>query len=109
MQITASTAEPWTILTLSGPIDHAGAEQLKTDLLPRLTGGPVALDFSGVDYVTSSGFRVLMQAEREQRTQQGRLLLGNLSDNVRRFFDMAGLSTLFTITHDIRTALATKS
>ena len=92
------------MLSLTGPIDNAGAGELKAILLPLMTGGSVALDFGGVDYVTSSGFRVLMQAEREQRAKQGRLLLGNMSDDVRRFFDIAGVSALFKIAHDLRAA-----
>lgn len=106
MQITETTVGEWTILALDGKIDQAGAEILKAALLPRMTGGSVALDFTGVEYVTSVGFRVLMQAEREQRAKQGRLMLGNMSEMVRRFFDIAGLSPVFKITHDVRTAVA---
>ncbi len=101
MQINETQHGAWTVLVLSGKIDQPGAEELKTALLPRMTGGAVALDFTGVEYVTSVGFRVLMQAEREQRAQGGRLLLGNMSEPVRRFFDIAGLSVVFKITHDV--------
>ena len=109
MQITESTQGTWTVLTLAGKIDNAGADELKAALLPRLTGNAVALDFTGVEYVTSSGFRVLMQAEREQRAKHGRLLLGNMSEPVRGFFDMAGLSTVLKITHDIQSVISQSS
>ncbi len=101
MQITVSTRGPWTVLSLSGKIDERGTEDLKAALLPRMTGGVVALDFAGVEYITSLGFRTLMQAEREQRAKHGRLLLGNLSDPVERFFETAGLGTVFQITYDL--------
>ena len=107
MQITETKEGDWTILALDGKIDHAGAEALKGALLPRMTGGAVALDFAGVEYVTSVGFRVLMQAEREQRAKQGKLMLGNMSETVRKFFDVAGLSVVFKIVHDVRAAIAT--
>ncbi|HVU24676.1 MAG TPA: STAS domain-containing protein [Opitutus sp.] len=97
MQIEFSTQGGWTVVSLTGPIDHAGAEKLKNALLPLMTGGAVALDFAGVDYVTSAGFRTLMQAEREQRARHGKLVLGNMSDDVRRFFDIAGLSAMFKV------------
>ena len=105
MQITESKIATWTVLTLNGKIDQAGAEELKAALAPHLTGGLVALDFTQVEYVTSQGFRVLMQALKEQSAKGGRLLLGNMSESVRAFFDMAGLSTVFKVVHDIHVVI----
>jgi anti-anti-sigma factor len=105
MTITTSTQGDWTLLTLVGKIDNAGSETLKATLFPLLTGGSVALQCSEVEYVTSSGFRVLMQAEKEQRLKGGRLILGNLTEPVGRFFEIAGLHTLFKIVPDLKAAL----
>lgn len=105
MQINSSTQGGWTVLTLTGKIDHAGADELKTALAPHLAGGALALDFTGVEYVTSSGFRVLLQAFKDLRAAGGQMILGNMSSSLRGFFDMAGLSTVFKITHDIRTVI----
>lgn len=101
MQITPSSQGSWTVLTLAGPIDYAGADELKAALAPHLGAGSLALDFTGVEYITSVGFRVLLQAFKDIRAAGGRLLLGNMSEPLRGFFDMAGLSTVFKITHDI--------
>ncbi len=106
MHITQTTQPPWTVLTLGGKIDNAGSEELKAALLPLMNGGAVALDFTNVEYITSSGFRVLMVAQKQQQAAKGRLLLGNMSDPLRHFFDMAGLSTVFRITSDFKQALA---
>ena len=108
MQITESKIAAWTVLTLNGKIDQAGADALKAALAPHLTGGLVALDFTHVEYVTSQGFRVLMQALKEQTAKGGRLLLGNMSEPVRMFFDMAGLSTVFKVVHDIHVVIQAK-
>ena len=108
MKITESKIGTWTVLTLAGKIDHIGAEELETVLLPKMTGGAVALDFRAVDFITSSGFRVLMRAERDQEAKQGRLLLGNMRDAVRSIFDVAGLSQYFKITHDIAAVINVK-
>jgi len=104
MQIEFSTQGGWTVVAVEGPIDNAGAEQLRAALLPLMTGGAVAVDFGRVDYVASAGFRTLMQAEREQRAKKGKFMLGNMSPDVRRFFDIAGLSALFKITTDLGAA-----
>lgn len=101
MKISESKQGTWTVLTLSGKIDHAGADELEPVLLPQMRGGAVALDFGGVDFISSSGFRVLMRAEREQDARKGRLVFGNMRDAVRQVFDVAGLSQHFKITHDL--------
>lgn len=106
MQITESSSGSWTVLTLSGKIDNAGSEELKAKLLPLMTGGGVALDFTGVEYITSSGFRVLMMALKQQSAAKGRLVLGNMSEALRGFFEMAGLGTLFKITANIRDVIS---
>ncbi len=105
MNISSSTYRDWALLTLEGKLDNAGSDQLKAALFPLLTGGAVALDCSGVEYVTSSGFRVLMQAEKDQRLKGGRLILGNLSTPVSGFFQIAGLYSLFKIVPDLKAAL----
>lgn len=101
MKIAESKQGSWTVLKLEGRIDHVGADELEPVLLPHMRGGAVALDFGGVEFVTSSGFRVLMRAEREQAAKGGRLVLGNMRDAVRSVFDIAGLSQHFKITHDL--------
>jgi anti-anti-sigma factor len=111
MQIASSARGPWTVLSLDGKLDNAGADLLKADLLPRLAAGPasVALDFAKVEYVTSSGFRVLLQAEKEQRKHGGRLLIAHLSPTLRNFFEIAGLHTVLRLVPDLDAALASES
>jgi len=101
MQISQSHQGSWVVLTLVGPLDESGAAELDVALAPLVKGGAVALDFAGVDYVTSSGFRVLMKACREQLANQGQFVLGRMSEPVRRFFEIAGLGSFFKIVPDL--------
>jgi anti-sigma B factor antagonist len=95
------------VLALEGKLDNAGSDTLKAVLLPLLSsGGSVALDFARIDYVTSSGFRVLLQAEKEQRQRGGRLLIAHLSPALRNFFEIAGLHTVLRLVPDLEAALA---
>lgn len=105
MQITQSQQNSWVLLTLVGKLDNAGADELEATLTPLLTGGAIALDFAGVEYVTSSGFRVLIKALKQQTAVNGSLVLGQMSEPVRRFFDIAGLGTVFKIVPDLKTVL----
>ena len=106
MNIVTSSRGSWTLFILSGKLDNTGSDELKRVLAPHLvSGGAIALDFGGIEYVTSSGFRVLMQAEKELRLKNGRLLLGNLSKPVAGFMEIAGLHTLFKIVPDLKAAI----
>ena len=105
MQITRSEHGSWVLLTLVGKMDNAGAAELEAVLGPLLTGGSVALDFAEVEYVTSSGFRVLMKGMRQQLGNKGEFVLGRMSDPVRRFFEIAGLGTYFKIVGDLKPVL----
>ncbi len=108
MQISQSQKTSWVVLTLVGPLDETGAAELGAVLSPLTKGGAVALDFAGVEYVTSSGFRVLMKACREQLANQGQFVLGQMSEPVRRFFEIAGLGSFFKIVPDLGPVLADK-
>jgi anti-sigma B factor antagonist len=109
MQISQSQQGSWSVLTLVGPLDETGATELEAVLAPLVKGGAVALNFAGVDYVTSSGFRVLMKACREQLAHQGQFVLGHMSEPVRRFFEIAGLGSFFKIVPDLAPVLDGKA
>lgn len=107
MQITSATRGSWTVLSLDGKLDNAGAEVFKAALLPLLhSSASVAVDFAKIQYVTSSGFRVLLQAEKAQRQHGGRLLVAHVSAPLRKFFEIAGLHTVLRLTPDLEAALA---
>jgi len=101
MEITHSQTGAWVVLALAGNLDTTGSEELEAVLLPLVNGSPVALDFSGVGYVTSAGFRTLMIALKQQTASQGTLVLGGMSAPVRRFFDIAGLGRVFKIVDEL--------
>lgn len=105
MQITTTTLGDWTVLHLTGRIDHAGATELGTVTAPLPKDRKLALDFRGVDYVTSPGFRLLLQLEKERRLHHGQLMLGHLSPAVLTTFEITGLATTLVITGDLARTL----
>jgi anti-anti-sigma factor len=105
MDIAVSQHGTWTLLALTGKVDETGAAELRAALAPHLGGGKLALDCTAVEYVTSQGFRVLLQALKEQHAKGGRLLVGNLRPIVRKFFDVAGLVPVFKLVPDVRAVM----
>ena len=55
------------------------------------------VDFSGVDYISSAGLRVMLVLARRVRDANGQLGLCAMGDAVRQVFQLAGYLPLFTI------------
>jgi anti-sigma B factor antagonist/stage II sporulation protein AA (anti-sigma F factor antagonist) len=79
------------IVSVSGRIDHTTSETFAKALDPLLDrcaqGSPtVLLDFSGVDYISSAGLRVLMMASRRAKAQKGVFAIAALQPMVQEVF-----------------------
>ncbi|WP_162888631.1 STAS domain-containing protein [Dechloromonas sp. HYN0024] len=79
------------IVSVSGRIDHNASEEFTKaldPLLDRCTQGasPLLLDFSGVDYISSAGLRVLMMASRRAKGQMGIFAITALQPMVQEVF-----------------------
>jgi anti-sigma B factor antagonist len=87
------------VLNVSGKIDAVTSKQLESaiDELLKLDATMMLLDLREVEYVSSSGLRVLMVAKEKLRQRQGELRLASLQPLVREVFEITGLKQLFTI------------
>jgi len=79
------------IVSVSGRIDHISSEEFTKALDPLMAlcaqGHPsVLLDFSGVDYISSAGLRVLMVASRRAKAQKGVFAIAALQPLVQEVF-----------------------
>jgi anti-sigma B factor antagonist/stage II sporulation protein AA (anti-sigma F factor antagonist) len=79
------------IVSVSGRIDHIASEEFTKALEPLLDrctqdSPALLLDFSGVDYISSAGLRVLMMASRRSKAQQGIFAIAALQPMVQEVF-----------------------
>jgi anti-anti-sigma factor len=87
------------LLVPRGRIDSGTAPALG-ERLEGLLGselGGLVLDLSGLEYISSAGFRVLLVANRSARSNGVPLHLCGLSDKVEQLFDLAGFKELFRL------------
>lgn len=83
------------VVKLEGSFDLA-AEQPLLDDMDRLFAGsvvPVLFDLSGVEFMDSTGVRTLLILRKRHGD---RVLLGPLSEPVRRLFEIAGVLPLLS-------------
>lgn len=82
------------IAAASGRIDHASADAFNLALEPLIKtciagSKPLVLDFSGVDYISSVGLRVLMMASRQAKGQKGVFAIAGMQPMVHEVFTIS--------------------
>ena len=111
LQVSIHRHADATVATLVGRIDHQTAAQLEAALAPALAEAgvrrsAVVLDFSGVDYISSVGLRVLMIAAKQMREHQAQLLVAALQSVVAEIFTISRFNRILTVTATLDDALA---
>ena len=99
-------AEGVDLVTLRGELDFASGEPLST-VFADLTGEPrrVVVDLAGLEFVDSSGVKMLVAAARAVEDAGGTLVLAGPTATVRRVFDILHLAEIVTVVESRQAAL----
>jgi len=94
----------------AGQIDHVHAKQLEQALMPLVDEAsarqtPVVLDFSGVEYISSMGLRILMVAAKNMRAKNAPIAIAALQPAVEEIFEIARFQFLLDAFPSVRDAL----
>jgi len=95
----------------TGAIDHDSAEAFQENLTAALeqlteTDGPLVIDFSGVDYMSSVGLRVLMRVSKTAKTKSVQLAVANLNETMVEIFQISRFDKLFPLHDSVDAAIA---
>lgn len=99
------------ILTPQGPIDHANCAMFESVLQPYVAlckagEAPVVIHFGEVDYISSVGLRVLMQAAKQVKSQNGRMVMASLTPVVAEIFKVGRFNLIYQIYDSVPDAVA---
>jgi anti-sigma B factor antagonist len=105
--VHAHEQAPWTVLTVAGELDVAGAPELRQHVMTsvRKGGHRLVIDLTGVDFIDSFGLGVLVGALKRVRLLDGDLLLVVPEPRVRRVFEICDLDRVFTLFHTLDQAI----
>ena len=82
---------------LSGRIDTTTAPELEKEIKESVNGvTELVLDMKELDYISSSGLRVLLSAQKIM-SKQGKMTLLNVNETVMEIFEVTGFSEILTI------------
>ncbi|MGN0812271.1 MAG: STAS domain-containing protein [Candidatus Coproplasma sp.] len=84
-------------IELSGRLDTNTSPQLEAELSSSIGGvKQLTLDFKGIEYISSAGLRVLLQAQKIMNTQ-GSMRLKNVNSGVMEIFEITGFADILTV------------
>jgi anti-sigma B factor antagonist len=108
MVITSTRYKHCDLLKVEGKVDSYTAPDL-TKALEALTNESrfkIVLDFSGLEYMSSAGFRALLVGQRNcKRFNRGEIVLALVPKRIMDALELTGFTPLFRIYDDITSAV----
>lgn len=93
---------------LTGELDHHSVKYIRENIdreLIRKGVRNLAMDFSEVSFMDSSGLGVVMGRYKKVASLGGRLILCGMSENIERMFRMCGMDKILIISNSVEEGL----
>lgn len=99
MQLLETQVGNILILEPEGHLDTAASTPMEQDVLQRIEAGArqILIDCARLEYVNSSGLKVILIAAKKLDTLGGKLALCALAPNVLMIFEMIGFTKILNI------------
>lgn len=99
MELTQKIAEDSIIIGISGRLDTTYSVLLENKLMELITrqGLHIVVNCREMDYISSSGLRVLLMALKKSDEVNSKFVLCCLKEDIREIFEISGFSSIFRI------------
>ena len=99
MKTTIEQLEDKYLVTLEGELDTAAAAEVEKTLQPLYTTGGknVVIDCKGLEYIASSGLRILISILKGAKAGGSKVLLKNMNDDIKSVFKLTGFINIFDV------------
>ena len=82
---------------VAGRLDTTTAPELEKELTESIAAAKtLMLDFAELEYLSSAGLRVILQAQKIMN-RQGELIVRNVNETIMEIFEVTGFVDLLTI------------
>ena len=110
MAIEVVQARHGEILVLSpvGRLDSDNAHAFESVIMGQIRKGEqrLVVDFTRLDFISSSGLRILLIAAKTLRAEDGTLVLCGMKEHIREVFQISGFGHIIPIEDSLEAALA---
>lgn len=98
VRIIENTAEN-AVIKIEGQLDTLAAHDLpeKLSTIMEDAGKQITLDFTNLEYIASSGLRVLLMLRKKAKEKGGSVTIVGMSEDILQIFQMVGFDEVFTI------------
>lgn len=98
MDIIVLQGDGMVTLGIVGRLDTLTSPELEKAVKPLVSPGAVVVfDCEKMEYISSSGLRVILSTHKQLASSGGRLIVRNLNPEVRSVFDMTGFLRLLDV------------
>ena len=99
MDITVDEVGDNKVVRIAGKLDNQTSPDTQEQLTQHIQDGAtkVLLDFEKLNYISSSGLRVLLVAHKRLEGNSGQVRICNPNTMVREVFDTSGFSEIFSV------------
>ena len=85
------------VATLKGEMDTAAATEAEEVLKPlyNSNGKDVIIDCSGLEYIASSGLRILLSILKGSKATGSKVIMRGMNDDIKNVFKLTGFISIF--------------
>lgn len=97
METTIKQTEDKYLVALAGELDTAAAAEVEKTLQPlyKSDGRDVIIDCEHLDYIASSGLRILISLLKGAKAGGSRVVLKNVNEDILSVFKLTGFINIF--------------
>ena len=99
MEIEEIKTEQCMVVGIAGRLDTTNYTVLEKKFTELIDAGNdrLLVDCSRMDYISSSGLRILLMALKRLNAGKGKFALCGLQENIREIFEISGFTSIFEI------------
>lgn len=99
MKTNIEQLEDKFLVTLEGELDTAAAADVEKTLQSLYTtkGKDVIIDCEGLEYIASSGLRILISILKGAKAGGSKVILKNMNDDIKSVFKLTGFINIFEV------------
>lgn len=99
MRVSVETIDKVKVLEIEGMLNTGSSPDAEKQLTRLIESGEkrILVNLEKLDYISSSGLRVLLAAAKRLKSSDGELRICGLNDFVEEIFQISGFSTIFTV------------
>ena len=103
MEISTSSLDGTTIISVDGEIDANTAPEAQDKILPLATPGcRLVLNLTNVPYMSSAGLRILLATYRQISSGGGKVVLVGVAEEIKDTMSVTGFIRFFKVCDTIQ-------